>query len=1138
MIIRRLHVVCWSLLALVGPCVGQRAAAQNSDFDVAAFARRCCVEDRHIVQVVFDFPEAENAGSRAEGASDGRYIYGLQWTEPRDIKEVAVRFRPDSVPEKATVEYWSGEWPFPPPQMPSIEDPADDPWRGGWLEAATTVDCAASECRYTFQPLQESENPRANNLPGLDYRRTLKLRLIFASEPALDGVRVFTGSILKPVKIRVELGAGEQKRYEWSGGLSVYNGQLKDVKLWEGSGSDSADGQHFQVVTEGAPKGLLVELAAAKPSLPGSEDITIVTLQAGERTFSFAVPDLDKGPIYVPAFHVYVTLASEARTFSPSIVKAGAKIREKIPQEPEQSYERASSEIPTLNPVEARDLYGRIFAPLAVDASWQKFAVEWGGNVFISKLAMRAQGADELNRLDWVGDKISWRIGTGATPSYRPLWNDSKLSMLEDGIPVATVKWSADGINYTEESFATLLSGPLSPDDPARSEETPAVLMIRLRVSNPDPRAAVAHVSLATDPNEDVAYQNSELLAQAGELVRARLKLPNSARASLSVVPYGGQSLRGVHIEIPLGSNEEHSVFISIPFIPRLSAAERARLAELDYEAERARILNYWQEIVAQASSLEVPGDKLTQLARAVVPHILVTVTKDPKTGRYVLPSGTYTWGVSSNEGVRECLTLDALGYQKRATEYLETWIRLQGANPLPGTFTNQQAVYNVGRSDSSSSLDNWPAPPLSLEGGYRSPGYNLNHGYVLRGLAEHYLLTRDREWLRRVAPSMMLAADWIVEQRKLTKILDGGEKVAEYGLLPAGRLEDPAEWSLWFGVNAEAVAGMTRLAEVLKDIGAREAAHYADEAAAYKRDLRNAVFRTSQLAAVVHLRDNTYVPYVPPRVYQRIREFGPLSVGYYARYQGKVLPLYRLGATREVYAGAILLLLRDVFGADEPLADWVLDDWEDNATMSSTLGVNVHGWVDDEDWFSRGGMVFEPGRNPVPTYLHRNEVPAAIRSLYNGLASTYYPDLNGVGEEYHEWAHTIAEVIKTADESRLVTNFRQLLVREDGDALWLASGTPRRWLAPGEKIELQNVPTDFGPVSYRMEATGSGVEARVELPTRNKVGTAWLVVRAPEGKKIRSVEIDGKPWRDFDAAAERIRLPLDVNPLQVSVYF
>jgi len=48
-------------------------------------------------------------------------------------------------------------------------------------------------------------------------------------------------------------------------------------------------------------KGLSVTVDTAEPGLPGSNDVTVVTLNASDRTFSFALPDVEKGPVYVPA---------------------------------------------------------------------------------------------------------------------------------------------------------------------------------------------------------------------------------------------------------------------------------------------------------------------------------------------------------------------------------------------------------------------------------------------------------------------------------------------------------------------------------------------------------------------------------------------------------------------------------------------------------------------------------------------------------------------------------------------------------------------------------------------------------------------------------------------------------------------
>jgi len=118
----------------------------------------------------------------------------------------------------------------------------------------------------------------------------------------------------------------------------------------------------------------------------------------------------------------------------------------------------------------------------------------------------------------------------------------------------------------------------------------------------------------------------------------------------------------------------------------------------------------------------------------------------------------------------------------------------------------------------------------------------------------------------------------------------------------------------------------MTRLAQALTDIGAPEAARYSVEADAYKEDLRDAVIRAYQRATVVKLRDNTYVPYMPNSVYQRIRHLGPIHIAYNSRFPNKVAPIFVNSIEREVYAGPMLLFRRDIFDANEPLADWLLE--------------------------------------------------------------------------------------------------------------------------------------------------------------------------------------------------------------------
>jgi hypothetical protein len=82
----------------------------------------------------------------------------------------------------------------------------------------------------------------------------------------------------------------------------------------------------------------------------------------------------------------------------------------------------------------------------------------------------------------------------------------------------------------------------------------------------------------------------------------------------------------------------------------------------------------------------------------------------------------------------------------------------------------------------------------------------------------------------------------------------------------------------------------------------------------------------------------------------------------------------------------------------------------------------------------------------------------------------------------------------------------------EDGrpETLRLMFGTPRRWLEDGKMISVERAPTDFGPVSVRMQSRlqQGKVTAEVELPGRNKPKQVLLRARVPEGWRVVSARI------------------------------
>ncbi len=105
--------------------------------------------------------------------------------------------------------------------------------------------------------------------------------------------------------------------------------------------------------------------------------------------------------------------------------------------------------------------------------------------------------------------------------------------------------------------------------------------------------------------------------------------------------------------------------------------------------------------------------------------------------------------------------------------------------------------------------------------------------------------------------------------------------------------------------------------------------------------------------------------------------------------------------------------------------------------------------------------------------------------------------------------------------------NFRDLLVMEQGQSLWIARATPRAWLEQGKKIAVKNAPTYFGPLAYEIvsDVDHGRITATVEMPSRTPPQTVLLRFRHPKAAAIKSVTVNGGAWSDFDAAKEIVRL-------------
>ncbi|MGH9663604.1 MAG: hypothetical protein ACRD9L_04165, partial [Bryobacteraceae bacterium] len=105
---------------------------------------------------------------------------------------------------------------------------------------------------------------------------------------------------------------------------------------------------------------------------------------------------------------------------------------------------------------------------------------------------------------------------------------------------------------------------------------------------------------------------------------------------------------------------------------------------------------------------------------------------------------------------------------------------------------------------------------------------------------------------------------------------------------------------------------------------------------------------------------------------------------------------------------------------------------------------------------------------------------------------------------------------------------YRNMLVHErDDGALILGMAVPRVWLADGKQIEVERCPTYYGNLSMTIasEANTGRITASVAMQGGTHPTELIVRLRHPEGKPIRSVSVNGRPWTEFDVAKEWIRI-------------
>jgi hypothetical protein len=983
----------------------------------------------------------------------------FRWEELRDIFAVVIESDDANIISKVKLQYWKRTW----PQQRVAKGATvggggagwmrDDDWfNGEWKDADVKVTLESAKAIFEFNPINAKEFADLGDF-NATYRRTLKLRIAFEDKkPNIDLIAIYTDSIWKTTKIKIEWNDGFADK-DWNGDISVYNGKMFGCANSEGF--------------------ILAKIKYAQNEDVNSTDKTIITLRNGQKSFSFLVDDIINGEkIFVKDLDILVTNADDNidyQTFKKEWEANHKKtVYDMIFDLPEQTYSKSWNDMPKKR--------GRGFMPLGCDGGRQKFGVEPNGDVFYPKNYIARVKGKDTDRLLWEGSWIRYSFGF---PNV-----DLKERYIEDGyLPIIHAIWENDGITYSQSAFATTLGQDILSDELMQGDD-PTILLAKVTLGNManETQNVTLKLKAKCDIEEILEEDNGFVYAVNYDPKRLRYLIDTMGDGSIT------SDADGLSYHITLMKGQSHSLCFKIPFITLTEKEELDLLSETDYEYEFPRVKKFWLQRIAEGSQIECPNETLTNFYKAQLTHMLITDDREPGSDRYASRVGTFPYGIFPNESMMCISDFSRRGYKKEAEERLEMLIHYQGTVGLPGMFSSKDGQY-YGSA------------------GYECGGYNQHHGWTLWAIGEQYWYYRDKDWLNRISESVVKACQWIINESLLTKKLDAnGDKVIEYGFLPPGSLEDVTDFWYWLATNAATYWGFKNSAKTLVEIGHPEGKRLLAEAEVFGDNLRNGFTESMTLAPVVKLRDGTFIPHYPPRLYQRGRGFGWI---------------------RETLEGSIHLIRSEILDPCSQEASWVMKDFDDNLYISPKYGYTVEDF--DRDWFSLGGFSMQSNLlcSPLP-YIMRDEIKHFLRSYFNSFTSVFYPDICACVEHaLPDLAGNNGVWYKPSDEAQSTYWFRMMFIVENGNELNLGMGMPREWLEDGKSANIERAMTYFGEIGFNIksEVANGKIAMTLDPPTRNVPEVINVRFRHPQEKRIKKVLVNGKEWSDFDPTKELIKL-------------
>jgi len=722
-------------------------------------------------------------------------------------------------------------------------------------------------------------------------------------------------------------------------------------------------------------------------------------------------------------------------------------------------------------------------------------------------------------------------LGAGDPPALIR-WRDVGHSLLKGYLPIVISRYQDGDLRYEQVLYAILLDG-----GEVKTGHEKQVAMIRMSVVNTSyaerrhaawwafAPAAVAttdgppyfwsyklfDVTGSLPPVSDLSPIESDgILRDGSTLLGVREEGPG-----VTATPYA----KATRFEMDLLPGQKKNVCLKVCTNKHGFAPEEiARLRAIEFFSARDQRVRELEAILDRGAKIAVPEGIVNNIYKAQILYNQTQMVQAADRDYYVpvqSSMGVWPW-----EQMKQLTGLDEFGYHDDVKKSLGYLLKIQGRRPpnanvqsFAGVFPSSGTFEESGwEHDSDSTIYGLIAKRMGAKEG-TFPNWVCNTGSALRAFAEHYFYTRDREWLLGVAPAMVKACNWIIESRQTTMQRDArGEKVLQYGLMPAGQPYDIplAKGDKYFYCMTDGYTfqGFQCIAAALADAGHPEGPRLVREAESYRQDI---------LEAMRRVRNSD--PHLPPYPEEIHGGEGWASF----------------------CSGALALVDTGLVEPEDPAFVQIENYMKDHFNCG-VLGLSGRCHQDDK---GNLGSYYVTITEDVCHYawVVRGEVEKALLNLYSTLAFGVDKETLGAIERFMLYDRRYTPFfMDSSGGMRICKMLRRTLLLERDSGLQLLPVAPRRWLEQGKTIQIEGLPTYFGEIDLLVtsdvlqQKITAALELHLARPDRLK--KISLRIPHPTKQRIKQVTLNGRPWTNFHAESEKIQLNPSLHHSEIVVHY